>query len=275
MATQGTYYFDTASFANATAIFTDETLSICAPDGRYSDNTIVREQVNCVLLPAQTCPSCVSVSYNKTTFQTTSNLACSTSTSSNIYFNVATPGNGDIGYTDVGLTTPFTGGDGWYGLDVSTTTPSFAVVISSAGILSSKSTCVAPTPPTPVPVAPTPVPVAPTPVPVAPTPVPVAPTPVPVAPTPVPVAPSPPTPVPVAPSPPTPVPVAPTPTSTVSYNLSRCPDFVSFTSQAYTTGTFSSGQRVEGSVGVFYIVTGTRLATSGLSVTSTGQTGCP
>ena len=166
MATQGTYYFDTASFSSATAIFTDEALSICAPDGRYSDNAIVREQVNCVLLPAQTCPSCVSVSYNKTTFQTTSNLACSTSTSSNIYFNVATPGNGDIGYADVGLTTPFAGGDGWYGLDQSTTTPSFSVVISNAGVLSSKATCVAPTPPTPVPVAPTP----PTPVPVAPTP---------------------------------------------------------------------------------------------------------
>jgi hypothetical protein len=86
--------------------------------------------------------------------------------------------------------------------------------------------------------------------------------------------PTPPTP-PTPPSPPPTPPTPPTPVSTVSYNLSRCPDFVSFTSQAYPTGTFSSGQRVEGSVGVFYIVTGTRLATSGLSVTSTGQTGCP
>ena len=82
-------------------------------------------------------------------------------------------------------------------------------------------------------------------------------------------------PAPTPPTPPTPPPTPPTPVSTVSYNLSRCPDFVSFTSQAYPTGTFSSGQRVEGSVGVFYVVTGTRLATSGLSVTSTGQTGCP
>ena len=404
MATQGTYYFDTASFSSATAIFTDEALSICAPDGRYSDNAIVREQVNCVLLPAQTCPSCVSVSYNKTTFQTTSNLACSTSTSSNIYFNVATPGNGDIGYADVGLTTPFAGGDGWYGLDVSTTTPSFAVVISSAGILSSKTTCVAPTPsptptptpsPTPTPTpsptpSPTPTPTpSPTPTPTpgptptptpSPTPTPTpspTPTPTPTPPTPVPVAPTPPTPTPpssftiwansssgtnplqgwststaacngtgvpvtvynsaghttvqqaynagnalyvdsglttlynggntyftdsnsggnsfqvgpsgfiftfsacVAPTPsPTPTPTpsptpTPTPAPTQSYNLSRCSDFVSFISQAYPTGTFSSGQRVEGSVGVFYIVTGTRLSTSGLSVTSTGQTGCP
>ena len=47
MATLGTYYFDTASFANATALFTDSALTQCAPDGFYSDNIISREQINC------------------------------------------------------------------------------------------------------------------------------------------------------------------------------------------------------------------------------------
>ena len=58
MATEATYYLDTASFTNATAVFSDSTLSTCAPDGFYANGTIVREQVSCVLLPAQACPSC-------------------------------------------------------------------------------------------------------------------------------------------------------------------------------------------------------------------------
>jgi hypothetical protein len=39
-------------------VFTDNSLLICAPDGFYSDGVISREQVDCVLLPQQTCPSC-------------------------------------------------------------------------------------------------------------------------------------------------------------------------------------------------------------------------
>ena len=140
MATSGTYYFDTASFSSATSIYTDEALTTCAPDGIYSNGTITRRQVNCVLEVAQTCPSCVYFTYNKTTAKGSSALACSDTTSSSIYFNTSNPGNGDIGYTDTGLTTPFVGGDSFYGLDQSTTTPSFSVIISNAGVLSSKAT---------------------------------------------------------------------------------------------------------------------------------------
>ena len=58
MATSSSYYLNAPSLGSATAIFTDEALSICAADGFYSNGSIVREQVECVLLPQQTCPSC-------------------------------------------------------------------------------------------------------------------------------------------------------------------------------------------------------------------------
>jgi len=55
MATLGTFYFDSNSFATATALFTDSTLTQCAPDGFYSDGIISREQKNCLLQVAETC----------------------------------------------------------------------------------------------------------------------------------------------------------------------------------------------------------------------------
>lgn len=55
MATRNTYYFDTASFANATTIFLDADLSSIAPNGFYSDNVEVRQQTSGVLLAAQSC----------------------------------------------------------------------------------------------------------------------------------------------------------------------------------------------------------------------------
>jgi len=58
MATSSSYYLNAPSLGSATAVFTDEALSVCAADGFYSDGVIVREQVDCVLLPQQTCPSC-------------------------------------------------------------------------------------------------------------------------------------------------------------------------------------------------------------------------
>ena len=58
MATSSSYYLNAPSLGSATAIFTDEALSICADDGFYSNGSIVREQVECVLLPQQTCPTC-------------------------------------------------------------------------------------------------------------------------------------------------------------------------------------------------------------------------
>jgi len=60
MATSSSYYINAPSLATATAVFINAGLTICAPNGFYSDGTISREQVGCVLLPQQICPSCVS-----------------------------------------------------------------------------------------------------------------------------------------------------------------------------------------------------------------------
>jgi len=59
MATSSTYYLNAPSLGSATAVFTDAAMTTCAPDGFYSDGVIVREMVSCVLLPQQTCPTCV------------------------------------------------------------------------------------------------------------------------------------------------------------------------------------------------------------------------
>lgn len=53
-----TYYLDGPSLAQATAVYTDPTLTICAPDGTYSDTYITRIQTGCVLGPPKFCPSC-------------------------------------------------------------------------------------------------------------------------------------------------------------------------------------------------------------------------
>ena len=50
-----TYYFDTPTFASATSIYSDASLTTFAPDDFYSDNIIVRQQVNGVLLPGVAC----------------------------------------------------------------------------------------------------------------------------------------------------------------------------------------------------------------------------
>lgn len=49
MATLGQYYINGATLATATAVFTDADLTVCAPDGWYSDGTIVRQQTSCSL----------------------------------------------------------------------------------------------------------------------------------------------------------------------------------------------------------------------------------
>lgn len=58
MPTSSTYYLDSASLGGATSIFLNQAQTVCAPDGFFSDGIIVREQVDCVLLPQQTCPDC-------------------------------------------------------------------------------------------------------------------------------------------------------------------------------------------------------------------------
>jgi len=52
------YFLDSASLSNATAVFLDNALTTCAPDGFYSDGIIVRRQYNCQLYPAELCSSC-------------------------------------------------------------------------------------------------------------------------------------------------------------------------------------------------------------------------
>jgi hypothetical protein len=59
MATTGTYYLNAATLADATAVFSDAAMTTCAPDGYYSDGTIVRELLGCVLQPVNPCPLCV------------------------------------------------------------------------------------------------------------------------------------------------------------------------------------------------------------------------
>ena len=58
MATSSTYYLNAPSLGSATAVFTNAALTVCAPNGFYSDGFISRELVDCVLLPQQICPSC-------------------------------------------------------------------------------------------------------------------------------------------------------------------------------------------------------------------------
>lgn len=52
------YYLDGPTLAQATAIYTDAALTICANDGVYSDGSITRVLSGCVLGPAKSCPSC-------------------------------------------------------------------------------------------------------------------------------------------------------------------------------------------------------------------------
>ena len=58
MAISSLYYLNAPSLGSATAVFTDSALSICAPNGYYSNGVIVREQVGCILLPQQNCATC-------------------------------------------------------------------------------------------------------------------------------------------------------------------------------------------------------------------------
>jgi hypothetical protein len=58
MATSGTYYLNAASLALSTAVYTDPGLTTLAPDGFYSDNSIVRELLLGVLQAQSSCSGC-------------------------------------------------------------------------------------------------------------------------------------------------------------------------------------------------------------------------
>lgn len=53
------YYIDTTSFLTATAVYTDELLTIKAPDGYYKLGSGYREQLDGVLLNNIECTSCI------------------------------------------------------------------------------------------------------------------------------------------------------------------------------------------------------------------------
>ena len=85
MAISSTYYLNGPSLGSATAVFTNAALTVCAANGFYSDGVIVREQVSCVLLPQQTCPSCsvpcggtINVSGNQGVYYLNVNLGATT-----------------------------------------------------------------------------------------------------------------------------------------------------------------------------------------------------
>ena len=60
MAATGTYYYSSANFASATALYLDAALTSFAPDGWYSDESIYRQQASGVLFAETTCPNCAS-----------------------------------------------------------------------------------------------------------------------------------------------------------------------------------------------------------------------
>ncbi len=57
-ASLGNYYIDGPTLSTASAVYTDVDLTICASDGFYSDGTVCRQQIGCVLSIATPCPSC-------------------------------------------------------------------------------------------------------------------------------------------------------------------------------------------------------------------------
>lgn len=77
MATQSTYYLNGPTLQSSTAVFTDADLSVCADNGYYRQGNIVRQMVDCVLLPPQVCPACVD-NCGGAAIETANNYAVST-----------------------------------------------------------------------------------------------------------------------------------------------------------------------------------------------------
>lgn len=51
-------FINGSSLSNSTAVYSNSSMTILAPDGWYSDGSVVRRQVSGVLQPAQPCTSC-------------------------------------------------------------------------------------------------------------------------------------------------------------------------------------------------------------------------
>jgi len=55
MSVSSLYYLNGSTLSSSTAVFTDSSMVTCAPDGWYSDGSVSRQQVDCVLLAQQVC----------------------------------------------------------------------------------------------------------------------------------------------------------------------------------------------------------------------------
>jgi hypothetical protein len=109
MATSSNYYIDAATFATATAVFTNPGLSITAPDGFYNFGTTTRQQSGGVLLAAVACPAC-SIPFSSTIVQTTSNFACAALRDQTYYALTATITTGSAVYLNSNTTTALPNG---------------------------------------------------------------------------------------------------------------------------------------------------------------------
>lgn len=58
MPTQQTFFLNGPTLSAATSVFLDSGMTLCAPDGYYSDGVVARQLFGCVLLPAEVCPTC-------------------------------------------------------------------------------------------------------------------------------------------------------------------------------------------------------------------------
>lgn len=54
----GEYYLNGPDLASSTGVYMNAEMTVCAPDGRYQQGGIVRQMVDCVLLPEQVCDGC-------------------------------------------------------------------------------------------------------------------------------------------------------------------------------------------------------------------------
>jgi hypothetical protein len=68
------WFINADTFADATCIFADSSLSICADNGFYSDGIITRELVDCVLLPPTACETCCTNPCSRWRFTSTSEV---------------------------------------------------------------------------------------------------------------------------------------------------------------------------------------------------------
>jgi hypothetical protein len=113
MPISSSYYLDAPTLFDATAIFDDAGLTICAADGYYSDGTIVRQQTGCVLTSEEICACLIPYNSSIEPFPNSEGV-CGQEMPIAYYTNSVTPFLiiGDLVYQDSIGATPLN--DGWY-----------------------------------------------------------------------------------------------------------------------------------------------------------------